>query len=348
MEKNPNIPIKNIYYMIAYAYRTLSLSEYKKIGAENFENLEDLYSEILSLGIPKLIRSGLMKDYINIEENSNVIKGKININSTIKKNSLINKKIVVTYDDYSENILINQIIKATVIRLSHSRKLCKKKRKLFRSLLPYFSEVSNIQLDLKFWEKIKYNRQNIRYQFVIDICKYLHTQLLFDGDSSSQNIREIHDEQKLSSLYEKFIFEFFKKETDYDVSRPQIKWHIDNEFSDALPIMKTDVVLKKEKKTLIIDTKFYSESMVSRFGDGIRNQKSSNLYQIFSYVNNWSEKPGEIVAGMLLYVKTTSLNQPNHTYHIKGNQFFVLSLDLNQDFKGIKKELLEFANRFFE
>lgn len=50
---------------------------------------------------------------------------------------------------------------------------------------------------------------------------------------------------------------------------------------------------------------------------------------------------------MLLYAKTTALNQPNHIYHIKGNQIFVVSLDLHQDFSGIKENLLAFANRFF-
>lgn len=347
MERNNKIPIRNIYYMLSYAYQTLNLSEYKQIGTEKFENVKELYAEILSIGIPVLIRGGLSKDYISVEETSNVIKGKIDINSTIKKNTLVNKKVAVVYDEFSENTLLNQIIKATLIYLSRSNKISQKIRRLFYGLLPYFTEVSDVELDLNLWKNVRYNRQNIRYQFIVDVCRYLYEQLLFDENSTFQMMKEVQDEQRLSSLYEKFIYAFFKRETKYNVSHPQIQWSVEDDFTDALPIMQTDLVLQKDKKTLIVDAKFYSENMVARFEGGSSKQKSSNLYQIFTYINNWKKEPGETVAGMLLYAKTTALNQPNHIYHIKGNKILVVSLDLQQDFSGIKENLLGYANQFF-
>jgi 5-methylcytosine-specific restriction enzyme subunit McrC len=347
MERNNNIPIRNIYYMLSYAYQTLNISEYKQIGTEKFENVKDLYAKILSIGIPVLIRGGLSKEYISVEDTSNVIKGKIDINATIKKNALVNKKVAVVYDEFSENILLNQIIKATLVYLSRSNIINQKIRRLFYGLLPYFTEVSDVVLDLKLWKNVRYNRQNIRYQFIVDVCRYLYEQLLFDESSTSEMMKEVQDEQRLSSLYEKFIYAFFKRETEYNVSHPQIKWSVDDAFTDALPIMQTDLVLQKDKKTLIVDGKFYSENMVARFEGGAAKQKSGNLYQIFTYINNWKKEPDETVAGMLLYAKTTALNQPNHIYHIKGNQIFVVSLDLQQNFSDIKENLLAYANQFF-
>ena len=160
-------------------------------------------------------------------------------------------------------------------------------------------------------------------------------------------MKELQDEQRLSSLYEKFIYAFFKRETKYKVSHPQIRWNVDDAFTEALPIMQTDLVLQKGNKTLIVDAKFYSENMVARFEGGAAKHKSGNLYQIFTYINNWKKEPDETVAGMLLYAKTNALNQPNHIYQIKGNQIFVVSLDLQQDFSGIKEDLLAYADQFF-
>jgi 5-methylcytosine-specific restriction enzyme subunit McrC len=347
MERNNNIPIRNIYYMLSYAYQTLNLSEYKQIGTENFENVKELYAKILAIGIPVLIRGGLSKDYISVEETSNVIKGKIDINPTINKNALVIKKVAVVYDEFSVNILLNQIIKATLVYLSRSNKISQTMRKFFYGLLPYFTEVSDVELNFKLWKNLRYNRQNIRYQFIVDVCRYLYEQLLFDESSTSHMMKEVQEEQRLWSLYEKFIYAFFKRETKYKVSHPQIQWSVDDEFTDALPIMQTDLVLQKDKKTLIVDAKFYSENMVARFEGGAEKQKFSNLYQMFTYVNNWKKERGETVAGMLLYAKTTALNQPNHIYHIKGNQILVVSLDLQQDFKGIKENLIAYANQFF-
>lgn len=347
MKRNKNIPIHNIYYMLSYAYQTLHLAEYKQMGTEEFDNVKDLYAEILSIGIPVLIRAGLSKDYIRVEETSNVIRGKMDINATIKKNALVNKKISVVYDEFSEDIIMNQIIKATLVRLSRSNQLDHKKRRLFYGLLPYFDEVSDVRLDLNLWKNIRYNRQNIRYQFIIDVCRYLYEQVLLDESSTSHIGKEVKDEQQLASLYEKFVYAFFKRETNYAVSRPQITWDVDDGFTDALPIMQTDLVLKQDKKTLIVDTKFYSNSMVARFEGGTEKQLSSNLYQIFSYINNWKRAEDEILAGILLYAKTSALKQPNHSYQIKGDHIFVKSLDLQQDFPGIKEDLLAYAEQFF-
>src|SRR5690625_1248880 len=192
MERNNQIPIRNIYYMLSYAYQTLNLGEYKQIGTEKFKNVKELYSEILLIGVPVLIRGGLSKDYISVEENSNVIKGKIDINSTIKKNALVNKKVAVVYDEFSEDILLNQIIKATLVYLSRSNQISRKKQRLFYGLLPYFTNVSDVELDLNLWKNVRYNRQNIRYQFIVDVCRYLYEQLLFDEDRKSTRLNSSH------------------------------------------------------------------------------------------------------------------------------------------------------------
>lgn len=348
MEANPQIPIRNIYYMLSYAYQTLRLSEYQKISVEEFHNVKELYAEILKVGIPVLIRGGLIKDYIRISERSTVVRGKIDINSSIKQNTLVNKKLVVVYDEFSEDILLNQIIKATLVYLSHSNKIKKEVRQSLYGLLPYFAEVSEIQLNLNLWKKIQYNRQNIRYQFIIDVCRYLYEELLLDENSSDHLMNQIQEEQRLSSLYEKFIFAFYKRETSYKVWHPQIEWKVENDFIEALPIMQTDIVLSQVNKTLIIDTKFYSENMSIRFEGGKAKQKSNNLYQIFTYVNNWNAKADEEVAGMLLYAKTIGQHQPQHYYEIKGNKISVVNLDLNQDFNGIKKDLLSLVEEYFQ
>ena len=348
MENNSKIPIQNIYYMLSYAYQTLGLSEYQRMDVEQFRNVKHLYIEILKIGLPVLIRGGLIKDYIRESDKTTVIKGKIDINTSIKRNALVDKKLVVLYDEFSEDVLLNQILKATVDYLSKSPDISKEYRRFFFGLLPYFAEVTEVELNLVIWKKVRYNRQNIRYQFLIDVCRYLYEELLLDESSAEHWLRQVEDEQRLSSLYEKFVFAFYKRETDYIVTHPQIPWIAGNGFTDALPIMQTDIVLSDGAKTLIVDTKFYSENMATKFVGGNAKQKTANLYQIFTYVNNWIPKDGEIIGGMLLYAKTTGEQQPDHYYNLSGNSISIVTLDLQQDFVSIKEELLNHASRFFK
>lgn len=348
METNGKIPIKNIYYMLAYAYKTLNFSEYKNLNYEKFDNILELYIEILSLGIPKLIKEGLYKEYIVKSENATLIKGKIDINASIKTNSLIDKKLVIIYDEFSEDILLNQIIKATIVYIFPIKDLNKRQRKKLIGLLPYFQNVKDINLNLNLWNDIKYNKQNLRYKFIIDICRFLYEEVLLNhSNSNDRKCRSIYDEQNMSALYEKFVYEFYKKETPYDISRPHINWNVDDNYSIALPIMKTDLVIKDKNKTLIIDTKYYEENMSRSFKGSKKKHKSGNLYQIFSYINNWKSESNEEIGAILLYAKTKSNIQPNHHYNIGGNKISVLSLDLDQDFSLIKNDLLKYADDFF-
>jgi len=342
-----SIPIQNIYYMLSYAYQTLNLSEYKKLGVEQFTDVKELYAEILSIGIPVLIRGGLMKEYINITEKATVLRGKIDIHSSIKQNTLADKKLVVIHDEFSEDNLPNQIIKSTLVCLYRSIQVREEHRKKFSSYLPYFSKVSDIELHLSRWKDVRYNQQNIRYQFLIDICRFIYEALLLVEDVGREERPHFEDDQRLASLYEKFVFAFYTRETDFLVSRPQIKWMVDNEFSEALPVMRTDLVLKKGDQTLIVDTKFYSENMISRFENSPVKQRSTNLYQIFAYINNWKLQKDEVVGGMLLYAKTGVMTQPNHRYEIKGKTVIVTSLDLNQHFDGIKNDLISVVSDYF-
>ena len=333
--------------MLAYAYQTLNLSEYKKLDVEQFRNVKQLYAEILSIGIPALIRGGLMKGYININEKLTVLRGKVDINSSIKENALAVKKLNVIYDEFSEDNLLNQILKTTLIHLHRSLQIRSEHRKKFLSYLPYFSNVSDIELSLSIWKNVQYNHQNIRYQFLIDICRFIYEELLLTEAAGSQKWQHFQDDQQLAALYEKFIFAFYKRETPFRVSRPQIKWTTDDENTVALPIMQTDLVLKRDNKVLIVDTKFYSESMISRFENSLIKQRSNHLYQIFAYINNWKYQKDEDVGGMLLYAKTRAMTQPDYCYVIKGKTIIVTSVDLDQSFEGIKKDLILFASDYF-
>ena len=46
-----SIPLKNIYYMLSYAFQVLTEAGYKKIETEKFENTGDLFAAILIRGI---------------------------------------------------------------------------------------------------------------------------------------------------------------------------------------------------------------------------------------------------------------------------------------------------------
>ena len=56
---------KNIYYMLSYAYRVLTQGEFKNLDSEEFDNIHNLFAEIIRLGISNQIKRGLIREYEN-------------------------------------------------------------------------------------------------------------------------------------------------------------------------------------------------------------------------------------------------------------------------------------------
>ena len=52
--------------------------------------------------------------------------------------------------------------------------------------------------------------------------------------------------------------------------------------------------------------------------------------------------------GMLLYAKTDVESQPDKDYMISGNKICVKTLDLNQEFKFIAKQLKDIARKYLD
>lgn len=252
------IYIKNIYYMLSYAFKTLNEKAYKKIETESFENSADLLSEILILGVSRQLKQGLVKDYIDVNETTSSIRGKINITESINTQSFLKGQLNCTYDEFSVNCDLNQIIKSTLTLLLKSDISINRKKKI-RRLLMYFNDVNTIDLKSINW-KIRYDRNNQTYKMLVNICNLVINGLIHTEKSGKVKLMNFSDDQLMSSLYEKFLLNYFKKEHPYLLTHsPHIDWQIDDGMDSLLPKMKTDVTLEYENKILIIDAKFYKK-----------------------------------------------------------------------------------------
>ena len=311
--------------MLSYAFYSLNFKEYKKVASEEFDNIYELFSELLIIALNKQIKQGLYRDYIEVDETTSSIRGKINITESINELSFINKKLNCTYDEFSVNSDLNKIIKTTLTILLKAP-ITKIQRRGIKNILLYFRDVDTLDTNSINWQ-IRYDRNNQDYRMIIGICNLTLKGLLQSEKKGEKKLMEFLDNQLMNRLYEKFILNYYRKEHNYlKAYSPQIEWQLDDDFSEMLPRMQTDITLEYEDNVLIIDAKYYSNTTQSYFDT--RTIHSHNLYQIFTYVS-----------GMLLYARTREEIQPDHDYLMSGNKISVKTLDLNQDFEIIKNQL---------
>ncbi len=339
------IRIKNIYYMLSYAFQVLNEQGYKQIKTEEFENVAELCAAILIKGVTSQIKRGLGKEYILQTESLSTVRGKIDLSSSIKDQTIIKKQLVCSYDEFSVNSYMNRIIRTTMELLLRSN-ISKPRKKELRKLLVFFGEVKPLEINSIDW-RIQYNRNNQTYQMLISICYLIIKGLLQTTSEGTTKLMDFLDEQRMCRLYEKFILEYYRKEfPKLTVTASQIPWDLDDGESDMLPVMQSDIMLSDKKKTLIIDAKYYSHTMQVQYD--VHTLHSNNLYQVYTYVKNLDKERTGNVSGMLLYAKTDEVILPHNSYKMGGNKISVDTINLDCEFDEIRQQLNEIAKQHFD
>lgn len=349
MIKDKSIFIKNIYYMLSYAFTTLNQGGYEDVATEEFENMHNLFAAILARGIGRQLKQGLYREYLNREEDVAVVRGKINMQGTIQNRLARKRMLTCEYDELSENNLLNQILKTTVmLLLRHSRVDQDYKNDLKKEML-FFSNVDTIDPTSIRWSAIRFQRNNNTYRMLISLCQLVLEGMLLTTDAGEYKLASFVDEQRMSRLYEKFILEYYAKECpQVTATASQIPWALDDGIGTMLPVMQSDIMLSRGNEVLIIDAKYYAHTTQVQYN--VHTLHSANLYQIFTYVKNkdieFGEEPHK-VSGMLLYASTDEAIQPDNNYKMSGNSISVKTLDLSQDFSKITEQLKSIVAEYF-
>ncbi|MEA5135578.1 MAG: 5-methylcytosine-specific restriction endonuclease system specificity protein McrC [Candidatus Fimivivens sp.] len=341
MIKDKSIFIKNIYYMLSYAFTTLNQSNFENVATEEFENMHNLFAAILAKGIGQQLKQGLYREYLNKTENMAVMRGKIDISDTIKNKIARQQVLSCEYDDLSENNLLNQILKTTVMILLRLSKVDSEHKDALKKEMLFLSNVDTLEPSSIKWATIRFQRNNKTYRMLISICQLILQGMLQTTEQGEYKLASFVDEQRMCGLYEKFILEYYSKEFPVlNVSASQIPWALDDGVGTMLPLMQSDITLALGNEVLIIDAKYYTHTTQVQFD--VHTLHSSNLYQIFTYVKNKDSeflgKPHK-VSGMLLYAKTDETIQPDNAYRMSGNRISVKTLDLNLEFTEIAAQL---------
>jgi len=337
-----DIKIKNIYYMLSYAFQTLREAGFDNVASEDFENIHDLFAVILTRGISAQIKRGLHRDYIQHEEAIAGIRGQIRVAETIKKQTMLQGKLVCSYDEFSSDSPHNQVLKSVILLLLRHGNVESDNKKALRKLLPYFADVTEISPEAIRWDALKYHRNNASYRMLLGICRLTVKGLLLTTETGAHRLTVWLQDEEMHRLYEKFVLSYYlRHHPEFLPKSAHIYWDTANDEKSAyLPAMKSDITMQNGSRRLIIDTKYYtSGTMKYDYRYDSRKIRSEHLYQIYSYVKNSDKGSTGSVAGVVLYAKTDETVTPNENMVISGNRISLKTLDLNRDWKAITDQL---------
>lgn len=350
MTNDKGIFIKNIYWMLSYAFQVLKQSNYDDVAAEEFDMVEDLFAAILAKGVAQQLKQGLYREYVTQRETRAVMRGKLDMPETIRSRNQRKQTLACEFDELSENNVYNQILKTAMLYLLKAPGVHSERKAALKKVLVFFDAVEMLAPSAIQWGRLYYQRSNRNYEMLLNICYFVLDGMLQTTDKGDYQMANFSDEH-MARLYEKFILEYYSRHHRYlsDVRAAQVKWNLVGESNDPmirfLPVMQTDITLRLGEKILILDAKYYGRTLQQQFDKYTLH--SGNVYQIFTYVKNMDKDNTGNVAGILLYAKTEEAITPDCMFNMGGNQIGAKTLDLNTDFKVIAQQLNQIALDYF-
>jgi 5-methylcytosine-specific restriction enzyme subunit McrC len=323
-------------------YYTGILPEKHIVNVEEIDktNLLELFSTVFVNALNVHIKKGFYKEYIPVEESTGSIRGKLLFAESIKRTTLLRAQLYCGYDEFTHNIKHNQIIKTTIHHLLSNKKVKKQTKQDLFKIARFYHDIDFITLDSQLFTNIKIHRNNRYYAFLLSICRIIFDNTLIDENEGSYKFRDFEkDEKRMAELFEGFVRNFYKMEQkSFKVFQQTLEWDVQETIAGnekLIPKMQTDICLLSRDKKIIMDTKYYKQAFSKNYlGEDKINPE--NLYQLYSYLSNSREELE--TEGVLLYPRVDK--DIDLCYKINGYHIKIKTINLNQNWKGIRDQLL--------
>ena len=119
--------------------------------------------------------------------------------------------MVCEKDEYSPDILLNQIMKATLMVISKNRDVKEETRRRSFQWVEYLVDVDDVVLTKEMFSRIRFHRHTVHYKRMIHIARLLHELTLLSHKQGNWSLFSAEiNETSMNQLFEKFLFHFYQ------------------------------------------------------------------------------------------------------------------------------------------
>lgn len=337
------IPVQNIYYLLCYSWNKLEEKDIVNVDATTCNNVVDLFARVLINGCTHLFKKGLDRNYVEVSDSIRGIKGKIHFGHSLKQDLFSRGQAYCDFDELDHNVLHNQILKASIASLIRVKTLDKNLRTELRNIYHKFHGIDLIRVSTHDFSRVALHRNNAFYDFLLKVCKILHDNILITEEEGKYKFKDfVRDEVRMRMVFENFVRNFYRKHlTGARVWPETIRWNaeaLEGSSVDLLPVMRTDISIEWKDRKVVIDTKYYAETLSTHFST--EKIRSPHLYQLLAYLKNLEGRGGINLdcEGILLYPTVTQ--EISTRYKMQGHKISIHTLNLDQHWQGIHADLM--------
>ena len=327
----PKLGIPKLMFLACYAMDAFDLHEGERYHFEEAETLPDAMALSLGVAARKAFERGLLHGYRTVEDSLHTVRGRIRMNDQLRHRFSMPFPVEVRYDEFTEDIVANQLVKAAAWELGRTRLRAQKAREGLREVAARLGNVSLVEFRPHDVPEVGFDRLNERYREVVMLSRLVLDRRFFEFGRGTVAAPGFH--MNMNVVFQRFVTRALRE--TLGVSDQTLR------SDDGL----TDIWLDEDDRIeLKPDLSWWDGSRCTFVGDAKYKHIQSNvpnadLYQLLAYATTL-DLPG----GLLIYAKG---ERPPDTYRARNarKRLEIAEVDLSGDVDELLPRIDELARR---
>lgn len=328
----PKIGIPQLLSMACYAMGVYKPQEQHLFDFQKAQTLPDVLALALIGAARRAFGRGLLRGYVIQEEALHTVRGRILFDEQIRRRYGIPLPVELRFDEFTEDILANRLVKAAAARLRHMTLTSTEARRGLGYIAAILEDVSLLEFRRRNVPEVRFDRLNEHYRHVVGLARLilLHSEFeSFRGDVRASGFLI-----NMNDLFQEFVTQALREALNVT----------DKTLRDDKGIRRFTLA-EKNKVQLKPDLSWWDGETCLFVGDAKYKKivhssvPNADLYQLLAYATAL-DLPG----GLLIYAQG---EDEAATYKIRNTckQLEVVALDLSGSLEEILDRVKAIAHR---
>ena len=346
----PKVTIQRLLYLALYAAGEVKPQEGLFSFAKADPTLADLLALALGRAAGQAFRQGLWQGYRVREEALHTVRGRIMVAEQIRRRFNMPLPVEVRYDEYTEDVLANRLIKAAARLLRGMRLSDSEAREGLRHIDATLENVTPMRYPPNDVPEVKFTRLNDHYKDAVAIARLILRHWFHTAHRATDDDNEVRVPgflMDMTVVFQEFITRKLREELrasehsfHSDATMPPVYLAVDEEGEEKIRL-KPDLSWWDGRQCVFVGDVKYKD-IEPRYENRSWDIPNADLYQALAYATALG-LPG----ALLVYAKGRRDRKLPPSYRVKcaGKRLDVVTVDLDGEIAAIDEAIEELAKR---
>ena len=175
----PKLPVSRVLFLASYAAGRITLLD--RFDFRDERNIVEVLALQLAAAARRAFAAGLLHGYRTEQEALPTVRGRIRVDEQIRRRFGVPLPLEVEYDEFTDDITANRLIKAAAARLARMRIRAPRSRSGLAWIDARLETVSRVEYPANAVPEVVFDRLNRHYQSVVALSRLILRQRSFES-----------------------------------------------------------------------------------------------------------------------------------------------------------------------